>query len=74
MANAKFNSNPNRLLCGEMTRRWQQLSTSDIEESCADRSKLIEALQARYGFAKARAEKEVELFFLEFQTRLRMAA
>ena len=73
MALANLNSNP-RLLSGEITRRWQLLTTSDIEECCADRSKLIELLQTRYGYAHRRAEKEVELFLGEFQNRLRMAA
>jgi hypothetical protein len=30
-------------------------------------------LQARYGYARRRAEKEVDLFFGEFHDRLRMA-
>jgi hypothetical protein len=61
-------------LLGEIRGRWQQLSVSEVEECCADRSKLIDLLQARYGFAKRRAEKEVELFLGEFQDRLRLAA
>jgi hypothetical protein len=61
-------------LRGEITRRWQQLSTSEVAQCCEDRSKLIAVLQSRYGFAPRRAEKEVELFYLEFQNRLRMAA
>ena len=63
-----------RLLLGEIRGRWEQLSNSEVEECCADRSKLIDLLQARYGFAKKRAEKEVELFLGEFQDRLRLAA
>ena len=74
MAHAKFESIPNRFLRGEITRRWQELTTSDIEECCADGSKLVDVLQARYGYAKNRAEKEVELFLGEFHDRLRMAA
>jgi hypothetical protein len=66
--------NPSRLLLGEIRGRWEQLSSSEVEECCADRSKLIDLLQVRYGFAKRRAEKEVELFLGEFQDRLRMAA
>ena len=65
---------PSRLLRGEITRRWQQLTSSDLEKCTTDRAKLIEVLQTRYGYAKRRAEKEVELFFLEFRDRLRMAA
>ncbi len=67
------NRNPKRLE-GEIQSRWDQLSADEIAESGADRLKLIELLQARYGYAERRAEKEVDLFFGEFQSRLRMAA
>jgi hypothetical protein len=69
-----FERHRSRLLLGEIRGRWGQLSSSEVEECCADRSKLIDLLQARYGFAKRRAEKEVELFLGEFQDRLRLAA
>jgi hypothetical protein len=65
---------PSRLLLGEIRRRWEQLSNSESEECLVDQSRLIDLLQARYGYAKGRAEKEVELFFGEFQDRLRRAA
>jgi len=74
MAYSKFGSVSNRLLRGEITRRWQQLTTSDVDDCCADRSKLINALQFRYGYARKRAEREVELFLGEFQDRIRRAA
>ena len=74
MAHVQFDGNLNCLLRGEILSRWGQLTTADIEECGADRSKLIDVVQARYGFAKRRAEKEVELFFGDFQDRLRMAA
>ncbi len=59
---------PRRLLRGEITCRWHELTSSDVEECTSDRAKLIEVLQARYGYTRRRAEKEVELFFLEFRT------
>jgi hypothetical protein len=65
---------PARLLRGEILSRWQHLTVGDLEECGSDRSKLIDALQARYGYAKTRAEREVELFMGDFQNRLRMAA
>jgi hypothetical protein len=74
MAQAKFDSVATRFFRGEIMRRWQELTTSEIEECCTDRSKLSEFLQVRYGYARTRAEKEVELFFGEFQARLSMAA
>jgi hypothetical protein len=74
MAPAEFDRHFTRLLQGEILRRWEQLTSTDIEECGADRSGLINLLQARYGYAKRRAEKEVELFLGDFQERLRMAA
>lgn len=73
MAHA-FEWQPRRLLLGEIRRRWEQLSNSEAEECCVDQSKLIDLLQSRYGYARRRAEKEVELFRGEFQDRLRLAA
>lgn len=74
MAQVKESFIPNIHLRGEIMRRWQELTTSEIEECCNDRSKLIDVLQTRYGFARRRAEKEVDLFYGEFRDRLRMAA
>jgi hypothetical protein len=74
MAHAKFERHLTRLLRGEILSRWGQLTASDIEECGDDQIKLITILQSRYGYARRRAEKEVELFFGEFQERLRMAA
>jgi hypothetical protein len=74
MARAQSETYSNRLLRGEILRRWEQLTTADIEECGTDESKLIDVLRARYGYARRRAEKEVELFFGEFRDRLRMAA
>jgi hypothetical protein len=74
MTSIKFGNDSTRLLRGEILRRWNQLTASDIEQCAMDRRGLTELLQNRYGFVKRRAEKEVELFFWEFQNRLRMAA
>ena len=74
MAQVKESFSPNVHLRGEIMCRWQLLSITEIEEGCADRSKLVGFLQNRYGFAPRRAEQEVDLFYLEFQQRLCMAA
>ena len=74
MARAQSNKHLRRLLGWEILSRWGQLTSADIEECGTDRSKLINVLQTRYGYAKRRAEKEVELFLGEFEDRLRMAA
>ena len=74
MAQVKESFSPNTHLRGEIMCRWQLLTSTEIEEGCVDRSKLITFLQDRYGFAQRRAEQEVNLFYLDFQDRLRMAA
>jgi len=74
MALANYARNPNHHLRGEITRRWDQLTESEINEVCTDHSKLIDILQMRYGYVKSRAEKEAHLFLGEFHDRLRMAA
>ena len=66
--------NHSMLLRGEILSRWDQLSAADIEECGTEPSGLIHLLQTRYGYAKRRAEKEVDLFFVELHDRLRMAA
>jgi hypothetical protein len=73
MAPTQFRRVPSRLLRGEILNRWEHLTTGDIEECGTDRSKLIDILQARYGYAKTRAEREVELFLGDFQDRLKLA-
>jgi hypothetical protein len=74
MPQVKESFSPNKHLRGEIMSRWHLLSTSEIDEGCTDRCKLITFLQNRYGFAPRRAEQEVQLFYLDFQNRLRMAA
>jgi hypothetical protein len=74
MAQPKYARDPNHLLRGEIARRWEQLTESEIDDCCTDMSKLIDVLETRYGYAKSRAEKEAELFLGEFHDRLRMAA
>jgi len=74
MAQAKLSSKFSSLLRGEILRRWELLTIADLDELGCDRLKLINIVQTRYGYAPSRAEKEVELFFDDFQDRLRMAA
>ena len=74
MAQPNFESVSNRFLRDEIARRWEQLTSSDIEECSADQTKLPRVLEMRYGFAHRRAEKEADLFIGEFHDRLRLAA
>jgi hypothetical protein len=74
MAQTNFGAVSSRSFRGELAHRWQQLTSSDIEQCCVDHSRLPGLLEMRYGYAPSRAEKEVELFLEEFQDRLRLAA
>mgnify|MGYP003578929714 CR=1 FL=1 len=74
MAHKQVEKKSDRVFCGGILRRWEQLTTRDIEVCVTDRAKLTDILQARYGYAKRRAEREVELFIGEFLDRLRLAA
>jgi len=74
MAHMESNRRLGRLLRGELMGRWEQLTDADLEACVFDRARLIEALQARYGFSERRAEKEANLFYWEFDNRLRLAA
>jgi len=74
MTNEMHSNNPSRFLRGEMTNRWQYLTSGEIDECCSDQSKVIDILQSRYGYARGRAEKEANLFFTDLQDRLRLAA
>ena len=74
MAHVQPMRTPDRLLRHEILAQWKELTNADVEECGTDLSKLTELVQARYGYAKRRAEREVELFFGDFQTRLRLAA
>ena len=73
MAQPNFDSVFNRFFRDEIARRWQQLTTSDIEECSADQSRLLSMLETRYGYARRRAEKEADIFIGEFHDCLRLA-
>jgi hypothetical protein len=74
MVNVMNNNKPSRFLRGEITSRWQQLTSLEIDECCSDRSKFVSVLQSRYGYVRHRAEQEVALFLAELEDRLRMTA
>jgi hypothetical protein len=74
MAQIKEGFAPNGHLRSEIMCRWEQLTTAEVEECSTDLDKLVDMLQTRYGYARRRAEKEVDLFYGEFQTRVRLAA
>ncbi|HEX3504758.1 MAG TPA: CsbD family protein [Xanthobacteraceae bacterium] len=45
---------------GEVRNNWVKLTDEDITRVAGRRSELASRLRARYGFAKAEAEREIE--------------
>jgi uncharacterized protein YjbJ (UPF0337 family) len=45
---------------GEVRNNWVKLTDEDITRIAGRRSELASRLRARYGFAKAEAEREIE--------------
>ena len=50
---------------GEVKNWWGKLTDDDLTRIEGNRDKLIGALQERYGYAKDRAEQEVDRHFHE---------
>jgi uncharacterized protein YjbJ (UPF0337 family) len=49
-------------LKGEVKTQWGKLTDSDMDQIAGQSEKLIGAIQTRYGYARERAEKEVNDF------------
>jgi uncharacterized protein YjbJ (UPF0337 family) len=58
----------------ELRYQWSQLSPDDIDHIDGKRDDLVSILERRYGFARGRAEKEVDTFVNEFEDKLRRAS
>jgi uncharacterized protein YjbJ (UPF0337 family) len=58
----------------ELSHHWQQLSPDELDGIEGKRDNLIVLLERRYGYARRRAEREVEQFVTEFEDRLRRAS
>jgi uncharacterized protein YjbJ (UPF0337 family) len=50
-------------LKGEARKQWGKLTDDDWEQIAGERDKLYGRLQERYGWERARAEREVSDFF-----------
>jgi hypothetical protein len=61
---------PTRFLLGELLSHWTMLTQRETEVCIDDREKLVQLLQSRYGFARKRAELELNTFLCEFQDKL----
>jgi uncharacterized protein YjbJ (UPF0337 family) len=58
----------------EISFHWNQLSSDEIDRVDGRRSNLVVLLQRKYGFARPRAEREVDRVVTEFEDKLRRAA
>jgi len=48
---------------GQIKQQWGKLTDDDLERVAGKRDELVGMLQERYGYAKARAEKEIDDFW-----------
>ncbi|MBX0330140.1 CsbD family protein [Oscillochloris sp. ZM17-4] len=48
---------------GEARKQWGKLTDDDWDQIAGERDKLFGRLQERYGWEKARVEREVDTFF-----------
>ncbi len=58
----------------ELNSHLDHLSSDDLDQIDGKRDKLVSLLERRYGFARRRAEREVERFVSEFEDKLRKAS
>jgi uncharacterized protein YjbJ (UPF0337 family) len=50
---------------GEVKAKWGKLTNDDLDQINGNLEKLIGRLQERYGYARERAEKEVNDYYVE---------
>ncbi len=58
----------------ELDYQWNELSSDELDRIEGKRDNLVFLLERRYGFARGRSEKEVDLFVNEFEDKLRRAS
>ena len=58
----------------ELNHHWTQLSSDDLDRVDGKRDNLVYLLERRYGYARRRAEREVERVVNEFEDKLRRAS
>ncbi len=47
---------------GQVQQQWGKLTSDDLDVIDGQREELVGRIQSRYGYAKERAEKEIEAF------------
>jgi len=58
----------------EINDHWAELSSDDLDQINGRRDNLVVLLESKYGYARRRAEKEVERVVTEFEDKLRRAS
>jgi len=58
----------------EINDHWTLLSSDEVDRIDGRPSNLVILLQSKYGFARRRAEREVERVVTEFEDKLRRAS
>ena len=58
----------------EINYHWRGLSSDEVDRVDGRRDNLVFLLQRKYGYAKRRAEREVERVVTEFEDKLRRAS
>ena len=61
-------------LRNELNYQWTQLSSDDLDRIDGRTDNLVCLLEKRYGYARRRAEREVERVVTEFEDKLRRAS
>jgi uncharacterized protein YjbJ (UPF0337 family) len=58
----------------EINDHWSELSSEDLDQIGGRRDNLVILLESKYGYARNRAEREVERVINEFENKLRRAS
>jgi uncharacterized protein YjbJ (UPF0337 family) len=58
----------------EINSNWTQLSSDEVDRLDGRPDNLVTLLQRKYGYARRRAEREVERVVTEFEDKLRRAS
>jgi uncharacterized protein YjbJ (UPF0337 family) len=58
----------------EINDQWSELSSEDLDQVDGRRDNLVILLEHKYGYARHRAEREVERVISEFENKLRRAS
>lgn len=59
-------------LRGDIKNWWGKFTDDDLDRINGNWDKLVGVLQERYGYSREQAEKEVEMKFREYQSRVKM--